>query len=146
MIRNPLYTKYLYEIEALAKKLDDALDELPGCDDETMEEENIRGALYHAADKLNDAKRAIEYFKRPTEEGYLIQNKNGRFEMNDREFTSGSSIEVYLKKDPKNNIEEGWYSGRVEYTHRDNQEGYYFFGANKPFLTEGMKARIRKKV
>lgn len=144
MIRNSMYTKYYNEIRSLAAKLDDLLDELPCYDDETMEEENIRGALYKAADKLNDAKRAIEYFSRPTAEGYLTQNRNGRFEMNGHELTSGSAIEVYLNKDYENNIDGGWYSGRVEHTRMENQEGYYFYGANKPFLCEGMRVRIRK--
>lgn len=146
MIRNSMYTKYYSEIRSLAAKLNDLLEELPGCsDDETMEEEAIRGSIYQAADKLNDAKRAMDYFTRPTDEGYLEQNRNGRFEMNDHEFTSGSAIEVYLNEDKENHIKEGWYAGRVEYTRRDDQEGYYFYGANKPFLEYGMKARIRIK-
>lgn len=59
MIRGKLYTKYLQDISNLAKKLDNALDELPSCSDgETMEEQEIRYALQRVADKLNDAKMA----------------------------------------------------------------------------------------
>jgi hypothetical protein len=143
MIRDRLYTKYLADISYLAEKLDDALDTLPSCPDrETMEEEEIRHALYRAADKLNDAKRAIEYYSSPIkEEGYLTQNSRGRFELNGHEFTSGSKIEVYLNENLENDIEEGWLSGRVEHT---GNKGYYFYGPSKPSLYEGMRARTRE--
>lgn len=147
MIRNRLYTKFLSEISSLAEKLDNALDNLPGCDKETMEEEEIRDALYIAAEKLNDAKYAIEHFSKPAEEGYLKENSYGKFEINFAKgetsypLSCGSSLEVYLQENIEAGIEEGWYAGRVEHT---GGKGYYFYGPGKPSLYDGMKVRTRE--
>lgn len=150
MIRDKLYTKYLSEISSLAQKLDNALDNLPSCcDKETMEEEEIRNALYRAAEKLNDAKYAIEHFSKSTEEGYLRENSSGKFEIDyclggtSYPLSCGCSLEVYLQEDPEADIEEGWYSGRVEHSSRDGKSGYYFYGPGKPFLYDGMRVRTR---
>jgi hypothetical protein len=149
MIRNRLYTKFLSEISSLAEKLDNALDNLPDCDKETMEEEEIRDALYRAAEKLNDAKYAIEHFSKPAEEGYLKENSYGKFEINFAKggtsypLSCGSSLEVYLQENIEAGIEEGWHAGRVEHTSRDGKSGYYFYGPGKPFLYDGMRVRTR---
>ena len=53
------------------------------------------------------------------------------------ELSCGFPIEVFLPGNER--VDEGWHYGRVE-----NREGkYYFFGADKPFLNIGMRARIR---
>lgn len=148
MIRDKLYTKYLLDINSLAEKLGDALDNLPSCcDKETMEEEGIRNALYIAAEKLNDAKRAIEYYSKPTKEGHLRENSSGKFEIDycnggtSYPLSCGCSLEVYLQEDIEADIEEGWYAGRVEHT---GGKGYYFYGPGKPSLYDGMKVRTRE--
>ena len=145
MVRNDLYTKYLKEISLLAVNLDNVLDQLPCLDRETMEESEIRHAIYKASEKLNDAKRAIIHFSKHTKEGYLRENSSGKFEIkykdgaNSYPFSCGSSLEIYLKNDrPDVEREEGWYSGRVEYSN-----GYYFYGPGNPNLYSGMKARQR---
>lgn len=147
MIKNELYTKHLYDISTLAKKLQNTLDSL-STDGETMEEAKIQQALYNASEALDKAKNAIEYFSKEAKEGKLRLLENDRFALFNRsgkelrEFTCGCSIEVYLKADKEKYIQAGWYAGRVEYD--NTRDGYYFYGANKPMLYEGMKARIRE--
>lgn len=141
MVRNELYTKYSRDISSLEEKLQDALDNLPSCDDEeTMEETEIRYSLNKAAESLSEAKDAINQFSKPTKEGYLYKNSRGRFELNGDEFCCGYDIEAYINEDPANNIEKGWYAGRVEHDGKD----YYFYGPGKPALYDGM--RVRKRI
>ena len=93
---------------------------------------------------LNNTKWTIEYFSKDTKEGYLRKNFQDKFyiEFSNGEdsyaFGCGNSIEVYLAEDPEKDIDEGWYSGRVEY-----RDKYYFYGPGKPSLYTNMKARIR---
>lgn len=135
-----LYTKHLGSISTLADKIKDTLDSIPS-NDGTMEEEEIRYALDNALDKLLDAKRAIEYYTKPTKEGVLIENSSGKFQImfdeggKSYEFSCSYPIELY--------IDGIWISGHVEHTSINSESGYYFYGANKPFLREGMRARIR---
>jgi hypothetical protein len=145
MVRNELYTKYLKEISLLAENLDNVLDKLPCLDGETMEESKIRNAIYKASEKLNDAKKAIIHFSKPTKEGYLRESLSGKFEIkykdgsNSYPLSCGSSLEIYLKNDrPDVEREEGWYSGRVEYS-----DGYYFYSSGNPKIYSGMIARQR---
>ena len=145
MIRDSKYTQHLREISALAEKLDNTLDSLPGNgSEETMEETEIRHALYRAAEKLNDAKGAIVHFSKNANEGILKENNSGKFEVqynnggSSYPLSCGSSLEVYLEEDSEQEIEAGWYAGRVEHSDR-----YYFYGPGKPFLCDGMKARLR---
>ncbi|MBN9636897.1 MAG: DUF5348 domain-containing protein, partial [Achromobacter sp.] len=122
MIRSELYTKHLNEISRLVEKLDDTLDRLPCFEDETMEENEIRSAIYRAAEKLNDAKNAIEHFTKPVKEGTLRENDMGKFEIDyinggsSYPLSCGSSLEVYLQEDTEKFIEEGSHPGRVEAT------------------------------
>ncbi|MDP4146179.1 MAG: DUF5348 domain-containing protein [Bacillota bacterium] len=144
MVRSELYTKYLGQISLLAEKLDNLLDRLPCFENETMEESEIRHSIYEVAEKLNDAKRAINYFSKPTKEGYLIQDSNGKFKIayysggTSYPLGCGSSIEVYLQGSRDLKIDEGWYCSRVEYSN-----GYYFYGFGNPRLFNGMKVRTR---
>lgn len=153
MIRDKLYTKHLSEISSLAQKLDNALENLPRLGKETMEEEEVSNALYRAAEKLNDAKYAIEHFSKSTEEGYLKEDLTGRFVIvycnggTSYPLSCGCPLEVYLKEDTEADIEEGWYAGRVE--HRISK-GYYFHGPSyfngpgKASLYDGMRVRTRE--
>lgn len=147
MIRDKLYTKYLQEISSLAEKLDNALDSLPSCSDkETMEESEIRSALYKVAEGLNDARRAIQHYSKPVKKGYLRKNSYDKFEIDYDQggssypLSCGSPLEVHLEADEETGREEGWYSGRVEH----NNQGYYFYGDWKTLLYEGM--RVRKRI
>lgn len=104
-----------------------------------MENNDCYRLLESLTEELDSAERSIDYYSRPVKEGRLIELDNGRFEICDMELTCGSSLEIY------DDEEEEWATGRVEHTSRNGQEGYYFYGSNKPFLYEGMKARIRVK-
>lgn len=71
-------------------------------------------------------------------EGTLHKNANGRYELDDHEFTSGSSIQIYHQ-------ESGyWLFGRVE--HAAKLSGYYFFSDYPHIpsfpLWEGMRVRV----
>ncbi|MGH4117188.1 DUF5348 domain-containing protein [Clostridium sp.] len=145
MIRNDLYIEHLKEISLIAGNLDNVLDKIMCLDCETMEESEIRHAIYKASEKLNDAKRIIIYFSKPTKDGYLRENSSGKFEIKYKDGTTsyplscGSSLEIYLKNDrPDVEREEGWYSGRVEYS-----DEYYFYGPGNPKIYSGMIARQR---
>jgi hypothetical protein len=146
MIKNEMFAKYLRDISALSEKLDEFLDNASGSDERTMEEDEIHTALWKAAEALRDAKHDIKHFSKPAKEGRLQDAGYGKFEIlyKNKEvsypLSCGVSLEVYLVEDFVNDIEAGWYAGRVE--HRDG--GYYFYGKGKPFLHVGMKVRKRQ--
>lgn len=79
-------------------------------------------------------------------EGTLREAENGKFELFDemgeyiKYFSCGSPIECYVEYEGK----KQWIDGRVEYTTRNGESGYYFVGADKPFLYTGMRARVRE--
>lgn len=105
--------------------------------------------LEHLIEKLDDTERHLQYLGKPTKEGRLVEDRGGKFFIayDDGEesylLSCGTSLEVYLKEDLEEDVEEGWHIGRVEHRSKNGQEGYYFYGANKPFLYEGMRARKR---
>lgn len=95
----------------------------------------LSGLLY----QLEDIQAQIEYLMLPAREGELSHNLRGRYyirfedgEMSN-DLTSGHPVEVFLDGE--------WNVGRVE--HRDGS--YYFYGGDRPFLADGMRARIRIK-
>lgn len=107
--------------------------------------ENVKcyGEIEKFVEHLDDCIKTINYYNKPTIEGTLHKNKNGRFDLvfANHQFTSGSSIEVL--------VDGEWCVGRVEYgsveyTHGEN-EGYYFYNydGNNIMLENGMTARIR---
>lgn len=71
-------------------------------------------------------------------EGTLYKNKYDRYELDNHEFTSGSSIQVYY---PESGF---WLVGRVE--HSRKMGGYYFYSDYPDLpsfpLKEGMRARV----
>ncbi len=108
----------------------------------TFEDEMICRKLEGLVEKMDDVVYAIEHYSKPTREGTLRNREDGKFDLIDDGgksidyFSCGSSIECELEYDG----ELEWFAGRVEY--RDG--GYYFYGADKPYLYTGMKARIRR--
>jgi len=85
----------------------------------------------------------IDYYSKPSKEGYLIENSNGVFEI---EYTNGgSNYPIYRG----NNIEifidvDGWKLGRIDRNPGDGR-GYYFYNEKPEIHTlyNGMKARLR---
>lgn len=107
--------------------------------------------IEYLLEKLEDVETDLQYLNKPTKEGSLIKADGGKFYIayDDGEesypLSCGNSLEVYLKEDSSEDVEEGWHIGRVEHTSKNGQTGYYFYGANKPFLYQGMRARKRNE-
>lgn len=103
----------------------------------TFEDQKACQSLEHLIEELHECEREIRHYSKPVEEGFIKENKNGRFSLNDYELTCGYSLEVWNEK------YQEWNSGRVE--HSDSKGGYYFYSSDMehPKLYEGMKARIR---
>lgn len=93
--------------------------------------------LYKAVDNIEDAVSVLEKMSKPVLiEGCLEKNKNGRYELNGYELTSGAPIEIW-SKDDYYEIGGSWYSTRIEH----NGEDYYAVG--EKCSLDGMKARIK---
>lgn len=122
-----------------------------------LENSSTKGLENHEAyreienllEHLEDAERSLQYLSKPTKEGKLIESDGGKFYIAYDDGTEsyllscGNNLEVYLQEDLEEDVEEGWHIGRVEHRSKNGQEGYYFYGANKPFLYQGMRARKR---
>lgn len=97
--------------------------------------------------KLDDISHTINYLSRPVKkEGILHKNRNGRYEMNGHEFSSGYGIEYlatdgwHYRYDENNEYVQTpyWCTGRIEHNGKD----YYIVGATGVEL-EGLRVRIR---
>ena len=97
----------------------------------------LRDELYGVMRGFADARDIVERLSRPVrEQGVLRKGRNGRYRLNDVEFTCGSPIEI-LVDDDYHDVPY-WCSGRIEHDNGD----YYFTGA-KNMPLKGAKARIR---
>ena len=98
--------------------------------------------------KLDDVSHTLNYFDRPVKaEGILHKNKNGRYEFNGIELSSGCGLEYLTTDDLHSRYDEAsgdyinvpyWCSSRIEHNGID----YYIVGAIDLKL-EGLKVRIR---
>lgn len=91
----------------------------------------VNDRLYSSAILLNKVDKEI------IADGILTKKKNGRYEINNIELSSGCNIE-FIKKD-----EDGleyYYPSRIEH----NGEDYYILSLGKDVKIEGLKVRIRK--
>lgn len=97
--------------------------------------------------KLEEISHTINYLSRPVKkEGILHKNRNGRYEMNGHEFSSGCGIEYLATDDWHCRYDENgnyvqtpyWCASRVEH----NGEDYYIVGTKNIDL-EGLRVRIR---
>lgn len=88
-------------------------------------------------DNLENAKENIDYLNRPiVYTGILHKNSRGRYEVGNKEFTSGSGIEALFYDNFYG--KERWVKTSVEH----NGEDYYLVGYKK-IKMEGLKVRIR---
>lgn len=109
-------------------------------DCEDLENSEISNSLYKLIKELKETECNIKYFSKPTRQGDLIKNSNGKYEIeytngdNSYSLTSGMALEIYISGE--------WHSGKVEHT---ATKGYYFKNTdNKDIqLYSGMKTRIR---
>ncbi|MCX7843236.1 MAG: DUF5348 domain-containing protein [Clostridia bacterium] len=112
----------------------------------SFEDKIAYGYIESLFDSVDMAIYKIEHFSKPTIEGTLHENASGKFDLLDRSgkyityFSCGSPIECFIEEDG----EKQWIAGRVEHTTKNGNSGYYFYGGDKPFLHNGMRARIRK--
>ena len=97
--------------------------------------------------KLEEISHTINYLSRPIkEEGFLHKNRNGRYEINGHELSSGCGIECLITDDWHFKYDEDgryvetpfWYASRIEH----NGEDYYIVDVYDVEL-EGLKVRVR---
>ena len=111
--------------------------------EKSFENERAYISIENLLSEFETVMETIEYFSKPSKEGYLIENHNGVFEI---EYNNGGSnyplycgdnIEIFVNAD-------GWKAGRVESTRRNNI-GYYFYNEEPEnhALYNGMKVRLR---
>lgn len=131
------------EMSLLKTKLKKVLNEAPY---EGFENKIAYQKIEELLEQIDSAISEIDQFSKPAVEGILRKNDLGRYELIDSNgsyigyFTSGSPIECFVDFGG----ELDWVAGRVEHRRKDGQADYYFYGADNPFLFEGMRARIRK--
>lgn len=97
----------------------------------------LRRELSSCIDKLDEVSAVLEYLNRPVRvEGILRKNRNGRYEIGDRELSSGSPVEVLIYDRYDERWE--WLSSRIEHNGKD----YYLVGSRDTDL-EGCRGRVR---
>lgn len=102
--------------------------------DEVFLQEELRGVL----SKFDEAVSTLEYLRKPITGTYTLhKNRNGRYECERGELTSGSGIEFCHYNNFYERYE--WAGSRVEHDGKD----YYIVGYNDVPL-EGLKVRFRR--
>lgn len=90
--------------------------------------------------KLDELSHALSYFMRPVaREGKLYMNQNGRYELDGKELTSGSGVEVLLYDECMERWE--WYASRIE----SKPDGAYYLVGKSTLNLEGVTARQRER-
>lgn len=91
-------------------------------------------------ERLGGISHSLEYFMLPVaKQGKLRLNRNGRYELNGAELTSGEGVEVLLYDDCMERWE--WYSSRIEST----RDGKYYLVGRSDLDLEGVTARQRER-
>lgn len=132
---NNQYREARQIIEEARRELDSILAKEPG----TKGEENKEAyfLLEDLAERLSRSRDYLDYLNAPTKEGVLRESESGKFYV---EFTDGAeshllscgnSLELLL--------DDEWIIARVE----AKNGKYYFYNGDKPYLSEGMRARLR---
>ncbi len=126
------YIELGIKLETLLEKIDKTLDaELA----EKFEDVEMYRQLEVLQMVLAKYINTNNYLQKPTAEGKLYKNKNGRYVINDTELTCGDYLEIFNKD------EQAWYLGRIEHSQK---LGYYHSNQEGSIsLREGMLARIR---
>ena len=131
-----------FKAQSLINKLKSELKQLSDIENlKGLENLEAYSSIDHLIDELSAAERTLSYLNMPTKEGTLQESSDGKFFI---VFTDGSesyslgcghSLELYSDGE--------WLIGRVEHRRTTGQDGYYFYGDQKPFLYSGMRARLR---
>lgn len=125
--------------ELLKKSTYDRYDDLSGLDInyDDKEQRFLLEELKIILDKLDIAKDRIDYLNKPIQHiGELSKNNRGRYELGDKEFSSGNLIEVLVYDGFYE--EERWVRTRVEHNSKD----YYLVGFSD-IPMQGLLAKIR---
>lgn len=141
---NEKYRKLKFQVEDLLLKVGNLVENSSGGG---FEDRLVLRQFERLQEALQDTVYELEHYSKPVKAGTLRRMENGKFELIDgygksiAYFSCGNSIECFVEVDE----ETAWAAGRVEYTSRGGEEGYYFYSreAGHPFLKDGMKARIR---
>ncbi|WP_145052516.1 DUF5348 domain-containing protein [Paenibacillus xylanexedens] len=122
------------QIQKFQKKIQDAEDNWTEFyDREDPQDQYVRLTLGMAVDQMETmARKILQIDKDVVSEGYLTRNRNGRFELNGHELTSGYPIE-YLDLDDPN----CWRQSRIEHS------GDYYVYGDKSLQLEGLRVRIK---
>lgn len=126
-------------------------DDLSGLDidDTSAEELYLVDELRCILDKLSDVSHNLKYLEQPIKsEGVLHKNRNGRYEFNGIELSSGYPLEYLATDDRHMRYNDNddyvstpyWCYGRIEHDEKD----YYIVGADKDTKLEGLRVRIRR--
>lgn len=128
------YFNKLDKIRKLQSELEEQLEEIIDRfnEEESLEEKIAFRSLERLQEHLQNYNETVSYLLKDTYGGLLQCDATGKFYLDNKFFSCGSSIELF--------IDDEWYIGAVEY---DDVQGYYFTGSTKPVLREGMRARIR---
>jgi hypothetical protein len=111
--------------------------------EKSFEDERAYISVMNLLSEFETVIDTIDYYSKPSKEGYLTKNTDGVFEI---EYISenikyplycGNNIEILINVD-------GWKAGRIESTPKDNM-GYYFYNEEPEnhALYNGMKVRSR---
>lgn len=109
-------------------------------DHESAEECYICDELHHFTHDVYTACNFLNRLKgRTISSGELVINDNGRYELNGRELTCGSSIEFLS--------EDGWHGNRAywKYSTIEAKDGKYFLTAEPETDMECLEARIKDR-
>ena len=144
----------VFELNAKIKQLIshaeyEQYDDLSGLkyDDENPDDLMMLDELKTLFSRLDDISHTINYLNRPIkEEGFLHKNRNGRYEINGHELSSGCGIECLITDDWHFKYDEDgryvetpfWYASRIEH----NGEDYYIVDVYDIEM-EGLRVRIR---
>ena len=101
--------------------------------------------LLETMDDLAQAHATVRYLSTPVAfTGPLVKDEYGRYHCGDREYSSGSAIEIMA---PTSNWDgdpvEAWRYGRLEYDHK---RGDYYFYEDPEIEIEGRLARYRERL
>ena len=136
------------QIEAIARKYGyNYGDDFGGVkyDDSDPDQNFLDRELLEAMDSLAQVHASIRHLQAPIAYvGPLEKDEYGRYHCGDRDYSSGSSVELMVPTSNKDGDPiEAWRYGRLEYDHK---RGDYYFYEDPEISIEGKLARYRERL
>lgn len=129
--------KVFSEIKRSISKLEGRYGELQNefeYDSENPEEKFKDLIAYEIVNNLEDINSLLKWIEKPViATGKLIKNSNGRYEIGDRELTSGSTLDYYDE-------DRGWVKTRIEHNGTD----YYIVSRGRDEYIDNVLVRVRE--